>query len=452
MKLAIHWFRRDLRVSDNTALHQASTRAEKILPVFILEDALCTGPDVGASRLAFLFESLESLRKNLNALGYPLIVRRGKSEVEIPRLAAEFGAQAVFANKRYEPYAAARDGRIFRALNEMGVGFELFKDAVVWEQEEILTGAGTPYTVFTPYSKNWKSRKIPAPLPRLKKLGPAIESEPLALTPGDFGHPLKQTVPEAGEAAGRKRLDDFAKSNLAVYAKFRDHPAVDGTSRLSPHLRAGSIGIRTILEKTRQAPNEVFLNELIWREFYLQILSNFPHVMRGSFRKEYDALAWENDEKKFLAWREGHTGYPIVDAAMRCLNATGWMHNRLRMIVAMFLTKDLLISWQWGERYFMQQLVDGDMAANNGGWQWSAGTGTDAAPYFRIFNPVTQGLKCDAEAEFIRKWVPELANVPAAIAHEPWKDPLLTRNYPQRIVLHEKRRNRCLEMYKAVRG
>jgi deoxyribodipyrimidine photo-lyase len=239
---------------------------------------------------------------------------------------------------------------------------------------------------------------------------------------------------------------------------------VDGVSNLSPHLRAGTIGIRTIIAalnkarekaKPSQIPScDVFLNELIWREFYLQVLHNFPHVTKGAFRPEYDQLKWSDNQEYFAAWCEGRTGFPIVDAGMRCLNATGTMHNRLRMITAMFLTKDLLIHWQWGERYFMKQLVDGDMAANNGGWQWSAGTGTDAAPYFRIFNPVSQGEKFDAGGTFVRRWIPELKDFPDDLIHQPWENPLLLAKskYPERIVLHEEQRDKCLAMFKAVKG
>ena len=410
MKVAIHWFRRDLRVHDNTALHFAFTRAQKVVPVFIAEDALKTGPDVGERRVAFLIRAVEDLRRDLKLLGHTLIVREGKSELEIPKLAHELGAQAVFANKRYEPYAIARDARIFNALNAMGVGFELFKDAVIWEEREILTGSDSPYTVFTPYSKTWKSRGIPKPFPALGEV-PRNEAQ--------------------------QTLDRFVASHLENYKTNRDFPALDATSRLSPHLRAGTIGIRTILRATRR--NEAFLNELIWREFYLQILANFPHVARGSFRREYDALDWENNTGHFEAWKAGHTGYAIVDAAMRCLNATGWMHNRLRMIVAMFLTKDLLVSWQWGERCFMQQLIDGDMAANNGGWQWSAGTGADAAPYFRIFNPITQSRKFDPDGAFIRQWLPEANPVDP---HDFWKKP---------IVDHAAQRAKCLALYAKIR-
>jgi deoxyribodipyrimidine photo-lyase len=464
--MVIHWFRRDLRVSDNTALSEAAKRAEVVVPVFILEDAFRTGPDVGAARLAFLLRSLEALRENLKWLGYPLIVRRGKSEVELSKLCQEIGAEAVFCNRRYEPYAEARDERVFRALNGAGVGFEIFKDAVIWEEREILTQAGNPFTVFTPYSKVWKTKPIPAVRPRLKKAAKEflkIQTDEFSTDPAELGHPLKQEIFPAGEAAASEALKNFLKRRVFGYGDGRNFPAEEGTSQLSPHLRCGTIGIRTVLEKlkavrtgatkTEQANCDVFLNELIWREFYLQVLTNFPHVMKGCFRPEYDALKWSDNQEHFVAWCEGRTGYPIVDAAMRCLNATGWMHNRLRMITAMFLTKDLMIHWQWGERYFMRQLVDGDLAANNGGWQWSAGTGTDAAPYFRIFNPVTQGEKFDGKGEFVRKWVPELTAFPEEAIQQPWSEPALLKKtkYPERIVLHEKQRGKCLEMFKKLK-
>lgn len=466
MKTVIHWFRRDLRISDNTALHSAAKRAETVIPLFIFENAFRTGPDVGAARLAFLLESVESLRKNLAELGHHLVIRCGKSEEILPQICREAGAQAVFANKRYEPYAQRRDERITAALMKAGYGFELFKDAVIWEEREILTKTGNPYTVFTPYSRAWKEKFIPAPMSRLtaaKHKAPALKSDPLPNSPDEAGYPLKQKIPTAGEHAALSRLRQFMAGPVYDYSGKRNFPAVDGTSALSPHLRAGTIGIRTIiaaLEKARAAAPaakaascEVFLNELIWREFYLQVLHNFPHVTKGAFRPEYDKLKWSDNKEHFAAWCEGRTGFPIVDAAMRCLNATGTMHNRLRMITAMFLTKDLLISWQWGERYFMQQLVDGDMAANNGGWQWSAGTGTDAAPYFRIFNPVSQGEKFDPEGAFIRQWIPELKSFPGEILHEPWENPLLLAKskYPAPIVDHSVQREKCLAMFKAIK-
>jgi len=463
VKVAIHWFRRDLRLSDNTALSQAANEAEMVVPVFILEDALRTGPDVGAARLAFLLRSLEVLRQNLGALGYPLIVRRGRSEVEIPKLARELRAEAVFCNRRYEPYAQARDGRVLQELEREGVAFRSFKDAVLLEDRELLTKTGQPYTVFTPYAKSWKTKPLPPPRPRLtpaKLAPPKVSSEDVPLDPAFFDHPLSHEIPASGEDVAAQSLRSFVKERLSRYHINRNFPAIDGTSLLSAHLRCGTIGIRRVLaeiakfrtaaEGEAQKGAATFENELIWREFYLQILSNFPHVMRGSFRPAYDRLAWKYDEKQFKAWREGQTGYPIVDAAMRCLNTTGWMHNRLRMIVAMFLTKDLLMNWQLGERYFMTKLVDGDMAANNGGWQWSAGTGTDAAPYFRIFNPVSQGKKFDPEGVFVRRWAPELSSLPAEQIHEPWDNPLLACNYPERIVIHEQQRPKCLAMYQAV--
>jgi deoxyribodipyrimidine photo-lyase len=467
VKIIIHWFRRDLRVSDNVAFSEAAKRAERVIPLFIFEDAFRTGPDVGAARLQFLLESVHSLRKNLAELGHTLVIRCGKSEEILPEIAKETGAQAVFANKRQEPYAQRRDERIASSLLNAGVGFELFKDAVVWEEVEILNLSGNPYTVFTPYSKAWKVKPISAPRPRIKNLELKIKhvpSDALPMSSAECGHPLKQTIPPAGERAARELLRGFMAGPVYEYGTARNFPAVAGGSNLSPHLRAGTIGIRTILAELKKAREkaapaqtascDIFLNELIWREFYRQVLHNFPHVTKGAFRPEYDKLQWSDNHEHFAAWCEGRTGYPIVDAAMRCLNATGTMHNRLRMIVAMFLTKDLLIHWQWGERYFMKQLVDGDLAANNGGWQWSAGTGTDAAPYFRIFNPVSQGEKCDVQGEFVRRWVPELRDFPDALIHRPWENPLFLAksNYPGRIVLHEAQRLKCLAMFKAVKS
>ena len=468
MKTVIHWFRRDLRVSDNTALSEAARRAEQVIPVFIFEEAFRTGPDVGAARLAFLLQSVEALRKELAELGHTLVIRCGKSEEILPELAKAAGASAVFANKRYEPYAQHRDERITSALLNAGVGFELFKDAVVWEETEILTQAGNPYTVFTPYSKAWKAKPVPAPRAKFRSQKPEVKSRNLrseALpTPAEIGFPLTQKIPPGGERVAMELLRQFMAGPVYEYGINRDFPAIDGGSSLSSHLRAGTIGIRTILAELKKAKAktagaaaakscETFLNELIWREFYTQVLHNFPHVTRGAFRPEYNQLAWSDNEEHFAAWCAGRTGYPIVDAAMRCLNATGTMHNRLRMIVAMFLTKDLLISWQWGERYFMKQLVDGDLAANNGGWQWSAGTGTDAAPYFRIFNPVSQAEKFDASGKFVRRWLPELKDFPDDLVHQPWENPLLLAKskYPQRIVLHEEQRVKCLTMFKAVK-
>jgi deoxyribodipyrimidine photo-lyase len=466
MKTVIHWFRRDLRVVDNTALNEAARRAERVVPVFVLEDALRSGRDVGAARLAFLLRSVEALRESLRELGYPLVVRKGKAQEVLPALAMEVGAEAVWCNKRSEPYAQVRDEKVFNALNRLGVGFETRKDAVIWEEQEILTQSGRPYTVFTPYAKAWRQRRLPAPRPKLPQAQARFgrwRSDPLPTDPGELGHPLQQSLPPTGERVALEGLQRFMSGPVFEYAAQRDYPAVQGTSHLSPHLRAGTVGIRTVLAalaKARRRANpaqqrscDVFQTELIWREFYHQVLANHPHVTKGAFRSEYDRLQWSESESHFAAWCSGNTGYPIADAAMRCLNATGCMHNRLRMITAMFLTKDLMLNWQWGERAFMRRLVDGDLAANNGGWQWSAGTGTDAAPYFRIFNPTSQGEKFDPEGAFVRQWIPELASVPLRFVHRPWDAPAGTalQGYPSRVVLHEEQRPKCLALFQAVK-
>ncbi len=470
MNTAIHWFRRDLRVTDNTALNEAARRAERVIPVFILADTAWSAPEVSPVRRAFLRRSLEALRARLTDLGYPLVFRQGSAVEILPQLARELGAEAVFCNKRSEPHAIAQDEKVFHALNAAGIGFEAFKDAVVWEEREILTQAGAPYTVFTPYAKAWRSRRVPAPRPALAavrkwSVGVAPSQPKDAWDRGDKGDGWGKPLPPAGEAAALAAMNQFLEHAIFEYAEARDFPAIEGTSRLSMHLRAGTVGIRTVLagvsaarRKARTAAQqkgcEVFLTELIWREFYHQVLANFPHVANGAFRPEYDSLKWSLPGTHFQAWREGQTGYPIVDAAMRCLNATGWMHNRLRMIVAMFLTKDLLISWQEGEKHFKRQLIDGDLAANNGGWQWSAGTGTDAAPYFRIFNPVAQGERFDPEGAFVRRWVPELADLPADRIHRPWEKPSAAGSlkYPARIVIHEEQRPKCLAMFGKVKS
>jgi deoxyribodipyrimidine photo-lyase len=466
VKTVIHWFRRDLRLADNTALSEAAKRAQTVVPVFILEDASRTGPDVSAARLAFMLQSVAALRQDLATRGHPLVIRCGEADKILPGLCRKVGAQAVFGNRQYEPQAQRRDESVAAGLLQIGVGFELFKDAVAWDEQEILTQAGRPYTVFTPYAKAWKARAVARPGPifdRPKSKAPALPSDPLPAAPDALGHPLTQPVPPAGEAAAREQLARFLAGPVHAYAANRDFPALAATSHLSPHLHAGTLGIRTVLAALMKARGkappgqaagcDVFLNELIWREFYVQVLCNFPHVATSAFRPELNRLPWSENQEHFQAWCAGRTGYPIVDAAMRCLQATGSLHNRLRMITAMFLTKDLLLSWQWGERWFMRQLVDGDLAANNGGWQWSAGTGTDAAPYFRIFNPVTQGQKFDPAGAFVRRWVPELENFPDKLVHQPWENPseLARSKYPARVVRHEVQREKCLALFRSVK-
>ena len=469
LKTALHWFRRDLRITDNTALWQAYTEGDRLVAAFCWDEAILKSPDVGPARVHFLLRSLEALSRNLESLGHRLIVRHGPPEQVIPGLAHEVGADAVFVNRDYEPYSVARDRRVAEALAGRGIVLRSHKDSVIHEEREVLTRTGTVFSVFTPYSRAWKARPVSWPVPRLgppKAPPPVVPSLPLPADARELGHPLAQEVFPAGERAGLEALDRFLEARVFDYDHGRNVLSLEpGTSQLSPHLRFGTLGIRTVLERLQsaraKAPTaagqkscDTWLSELIWREFYLQILANRPRVATGAFRPEYDRIQWEGTDAQFEAWCAGQTGYPIVDAAMRCLAATGWMHNRLRMIVAMFLTKDLLVSWQRGERHFMRTLVDGDLAANNGGWQWSAGCGTDAAPYFRIFNPVTQAEKCDPDGSFVRRWVPELRDAPSDCVHAPWNRPLfLTKSrYASPIVQHDIQRGRCLAMYQAVKG
>lgn len=446
MKRAIVWFRRDLRTIDNPALAKAVEQAEEIIPVFIFDPAILTAPDIGAPRVAYLLAALDSLDKNLRELGGRLIVRKGAPVEVLPALAQEAQAQALFWNDDVEPYALRRDAEVEARCLPEGIRVRRFQDQTVHGTDAVLKGDGTPYAVFTPYSRAWLAKPLPSPLPRPKKVvvPTQLSSEPLP-TLAELGFTLRIPMIPAGEKAALDAWKTFAAGPIDSYAHQRNFPALEGTSRLSPHLRFGTLSPRWLAQRVEHLCKErtshrkdidVFRQELIWRDFYKTILRHFPHVATGCFKPEYDAIRWENRDDWFAAWCEGRTGYPIVDAAMRQLNATGWMHNRLRMIVASFLTKDLLISWQWGERYFMQKLFDGDLAANNGGWQWAASTGTDAQPYFRIFNPASQAAKFDPEGRFIEKWVPEATSLRA----------------PPPMVDHAQQRPRALALFQAVRS
>jgi deoxyribodipyrimidine photo-lyase len=444
MKIALHWFRRDLRLHDNAALHAAA--ADVVVPIFIFDPAILKAPDIGAGRVAFLLEALRELEKEIAAAGGKLIVRHGAVGEEMARLLRETRAATLHYNRDYEPYARARDDAIDQLARSMGVEVHSAKDGMVFEPDEVLKADGTPYAVFTPYSNAWRARTRDAVLPAIKFDRPDGFSEPKSLpvpTLAELGFSLDYPMIPAGEAAAREQLKKFAGDDLLHYASRRNFPGADTTSRLSPHLRFGTLSPRTVLavaakavEKHPEAKREadIFVNEIIWRDFYRQVLWHFPHVADSCFKPVCDKLKWENDERLFAAWCEGRTGYPIVDAGMRQLNTTGWMHNRVRMIVAAFLTKDLLISWQWGERYFMQKLFDGDLASNNGGWQWSASTGTDAQPYFRIFNPAAQAEKFDPAGDYIRKYVPEIDRL----------------DYPLPIVDHAQQRLRALALFKQI--
>ncbi len=425
----LFWFRRDLRIEDNTALFYALQQNEPVLPVFIFDPHILQELPANDRRVSFIYQCLETLQNQIQQTGSSLVVLFETPEKAFESLLAQYPIKAVFTNHDYEPYAIQRDEEIKTYLLKKGISFRSYKDQVIFEKSEVTKEDGKPYTVYTPYSKKWKSLCTPAhleskpsetllsrlltidnplPFPTLKSMG--FDTIPFPIPPI---HP--------------------ATSTIQAYHQQRDIPSIEGTSKLSIHLRFGTISIRQLVRRA-YAENEKFLNELIWREFYMQILWHFPHVVTHSFKPAYDRIAWRNNEKEFQSWCQGKTGYPIVDAGMRQLNETGWMHNRVRMIVASFLTKHLLIDWRWGETYFARHLNDFELSSNNGGWQWAAGSGVDAAPYFRVFNPYLQTLKFDPDLRYIRHWVPEFDSL----------------QYVEPIVDHDMARKRCLAVYKAA--
>jgi deoxyribodipyrimidine photo-lyase len=429
-KISIFWFRRDLRIEDNHGLYEALKGEFPVLPIFIFDpNILLKLNSTQDARVEFILSALHAIQKRLLDQGSSLKVIHASPLESYEQLADQYDIQAIYCNHDYEKYAGIRDGSIQSWANQRGIGFSTYKDQVIFEKHEVLSGQNTPYTVFTPYSRKWKERlaqhaiqvfpsetlqnyvKFTEELPSLGSLGFANTG---LLFPGN----------------------SVSTEIIQGYQANRDFPAKGATSRLSVHLRFGTVSIRSLV-KQAIGVSETWLNELIWRDFYFNILFHFPHVSDGhAFRKEYDRMEWRNNEVEFKAWCEGQTGYPIVDAGMRELNSTGFMHNRVRMIVASFLVKHLLIDWRWGESYFAEKLLDFDLAANNGGWQWAAGCGCDAAPYFRVFNPTLQTQKFDKELAYIRKWVPEFQEL----------------SYPQPIVNHEFARERVLAAYKKALG
>ncbi len=433
MATAIWWVRRDLRLADNHALAAALAQSEKLIPIFIFDATLLGSSYVGEKRVAFLFEGLRKLHAGLQARGSGLVLRQGDALCVLQALMAETGAHGIFAEKDYSPYARERDARVAELLP-----LHLIEGVTVYPPGVVLKKDGRPYTVYTPFSRAWKAVPllsgndvipVPASLPPVPDIaGLPLPELPARLSPNPF---------PAGECEAQSLLEAFTRQHderIFGYAEGRNRLDQDGTSKLSPYLRFGMISAKQAVDGAlcaidnstnarERAGAETWLNELIWREFYIHILYHFPQVRGSSFRPVYDNIEWKNGMDDFAAWCEGRTGYPIVDAAIRQMLETGWMHNRARMIVASFLVKDLLIDWRWGEKFFMQHLVDGDPAANNGGWQWTAGTGTDAAPYFRIFNPVLQGKKYDPEGNYVRCWLPELAAVPDRYLQNPWDMP-----------------------------
>ncbi len=459
---AIHWFRRDLRISDNPALLRAAGASDAVVPVYVTTTWKEAHAWTGPNRQSHLCRSLKSLARNLETVGGRLIVRNGEAVAELGKLVRETRATAVYFNLDPDPYGRSVEKQLHAACRTWGIECHGFHDHTLHGPHEVLTQSGDPYRVFTPYSRNWLSLPKAAPEGKPKSLNtPAgIQSEELPT----LGHwrisGPAEGVLEGGERAALERLRTAIDHRISTYQKTRDVPAIERTSRLSQDLRFGLLSIRKVyaeaakaLARTRSASSkesiETFIKELAWREFYMAILHHFPNVLEEEFNPVWRGLPWDEPDHLFEAWKDGLTGFPIVDAGMRQLRATGFMHNRLRMITAMFLTKDLHVDWRLGESYFMQQLVDGEIASNNGGWQWSAGTGADAAPYFRIQNPWSQSARHDPDGAYIRKWVPELANVSADRFHHPPSDGVpLAAGYPLPIVDHKNERERTLAIFK----
>ena len=466
IKKSICWFRRDLRLNDNAALSAATGHSKEVVLVFVFDKNILEKlKKKNDRRISYIHQSLLELDQKLRKKGSVLVVLQGDPKKEIPGFAKRIKANAIFVNRDYEPYAKKRDKEVKTACDNLGIAFNDYKDHVIFEGDELLTQSGNPYKVFTPYKNKWLmelngslylnhksnlNRLMPKTQLRgelaewsLKKLG--FESSDLWL--------------KAGQSAAENQLKRFLH-DLPGYNKNRDYPSIsNGTSRLSVHLRFGTLSIRSLVRfalADSSSGGKTWLSELIWRDFYQMILDQFPHVVKGCFKKQYDRIQWPGNQRNFNLWCKGMTGYPIIDAAMRCFNETGWMHNCLRMIVASFMTKDLLIDWRKGESWFAQNLLDFDLAANNGGWQWCASTGCDAQPYFRIFNPITQSKKFDPTGSFIRQYIPELKNFSNKQIHWPHAANkeiqkkvkcVLGKDYPKPIVIHSEQRIKALNLF-----
>ncbi len=466
---ALVWFRRDLRSDDHTALHHALRDARQVHCVFVFDaEILDRLADRADRRVEFIWHSVEELALALERLGGGLHVLVGRARELIPALAEKLEAQAVYANHDYEPATKERDAGIEASLHRRGRVLHTYKDQVIFEKDELLTQAGRPYTVFTPYKNAWLKSLNPAcgqahEVHRYRHALARTRSSPMPSL-GEIGFEptnLKQMHLPTGMSGARRMLQDFIE-RIDGYRDQRDFPGVRGVSYLSVHLRFGTISIRELVRAAASMPSAgagTWLSELIWRDFYFSILHHFPHVVDRAFKPQYGALGFRNSQAHFSAWCEARTGFPLVDAGMRQLNETGYMHNRVRMVAASFLVKDLHVDWRWGEAYFARKLNDFDLAANNGGWQWSASTGCDAQPWFRIFNPITQSKKFDADGRYIRMYLPELANVESKFIHEPWEmSPAQQRiagveigkQYPAPITDHATARAITLEIYRAA--
>ena len=469
---AIHWFRRDLRVAGNPALQWALKKYNgRVVGLFCFDSKFLARSDFSHNRFQFFLESLQALKKELHEMGGELLVLDQSPLDAMPVLFKQFkkNPDCVTWNRDYEPFARHRDSEMEKKLTQLGVQVHTESDHLLIEPQELLffSKKSGPYQIYTPFSRVWlEMLKLPQVKHRIERQTAKSHSitlkwKPLFIkenAPTDsltiFLDKNKKHVdvpiPKAGSFVALQKIRAFA-DKVSGYSGKRDIPSVDGTSQMSIYLKNGSITTAKIiselsLQSARSESAKKYLNELIWREFYYHILFFHPHVEQESFKKQYTNIKWENDSKLFKAWTEGKTGFPIVDAGMRQLNATGWMHNRVRMIVASFLTKDLLIDWRWGEKYFMEKLLDGDLAPNNGGWQWAASTGCDAQPYFRVFNPTTQSEKFDPDGVYLKRWIPELRHLSAKVIHNP--APLERGDYPEQVVDHAERRERAIELFK----
>lgn len=420
-KISIFWFRRDLRIEDNIGLMNALEDEFPVLPIFIFDKDIIDELPNNDARIGFIHERLSLISEELKTFGSSMFCQKGIPATIWNNLLTEFDIQKVYTNEDYEPYAIKRDAEIKAFLETKNIEFLSFKDQVIFAKNDVLKGDNTPYTVYTPYKNKWIAK---------------FKSEPITETkPNNTNNFAKiafefPNLEEIGFEESTIKVQDFTISDLANYKEERNFPALNKTSYLSPHLRFGTVSIREIVLQV--VDNEQFLFELIWREFFMQILFHFPHVVTNNFRPKYDGIKWRNNPEEFEKWKTGKTGYPMVDAGIRELNTTGYMHNRVRMVVAGFLCKHLLIDWRWGEAYFAEKLLDYELSANNGNWQWAAGTGCDAAPYFRVFNPTTQIKNFDPKLEYIKKWVPELDSF----------------DYPLPMVEHKAARERALSEYK----
>jgi deoxyribodipyrimidine photo-lyase len=423
----LFWHRRDLRIHDNAGLYKALRAGNKVQPVFIFDSEILSELPKEDQRVLFIHQEIKRLKHEYQSHGSDLIVRYGDPKQLIPALVDELNVQCVFTNRDYEPYALERDKQIYDHLKSQGKELIGAKDHVIFEKSEVLKNDGLAYTVFTPYSRKWKEKLndfylSSYPVSKyLNKLNPVQPEKLIQLAEMGFSGQPHHTFPSI----------QFPKEIIENYDQTRDIPSVNGTSKLSIHLRFGTISIRELARMSVKS-NATYLNELIWRDFYQMIIFHFPHSARDSFKKQYDKIQWEQNDKHFKAWCDGKTGYPLVDAGMRELNATGFMHNRVRMVVASFLSKHLLLDWRLGEAYFAEKLLDFELASNMGGWQWAAGCGCDASPYFRVFNPTSQQEKFDKDFTYIKKWIPEFG----------------TPNYPSPIVDHKEARLKAIERYK----